>query len=151
MAQDSETRCRNNLGPAPVWILPSELQVVGTHILLRALDCYAWSAFIWDTVNSLYGARSTDTRWMLPHTHNHTYAYSHAYIHTCTHTHIYIYIYRCIQTVELKFDNFYQSEFFEMRFDVYYFGCDFLDCCPHLYCTKLKYISYTWNHLTVGI
>ena len=23
----------------------------------------------------------------------------------------------------------------------YYFGCDFSDCCPHLYCGKLKHIS----------
>ena len=25
-----------------------------------------------------------------------------------------------------------------MRLDVYYFGCDFLDCCPHLYCCLVK-------------
>ena len=22
---------------------------------------------------------------------------------------------------------------------MYYFGCDSLDCCPHLYCGKLKH------------
>ena len=26
-----------------------------------------------------------------------------------------------------------------MRLDVYYFGCDFLDYCPHFYCAKLKH------------
>ena len=26
-----------------------------------------------------------------------------------------------------------------MRLDVYYFSCNFLDCCPHLYCGKLKH------------
>ena len=25
-----------------------------------------------------------------------------------------------------------------MRLNVYYFGCDFSDCCPHLYCGELK-------------
>ena len=27
---------------------------------------------------------------------------------------------------------------FETRLDVYYFGCDLLECCPHLYCGQLK-------------
>ena len=27
---------------------------------------------------------------------------------------------------------------FEMRLDMYYFGCDFQDCCPQLYCDDLK-------------
>ena len=26
-----------------------------------------------------------------------------------------------------------------MRLDVYYFGCDFSEYCPHLYCGKLKH------------
>ena len=28
---------------------------------------------------------------------------------------------------------------FEMKLDVYYFGCDFSDCCPHLYGCKLTH------------
>ena len=33
----------------------------------------------------------------------------------------------------------YQPEFLEMRFDMFYFGCDFFYCCPHLYFDQLKY------------
>ena len=28
---------------------------------------------------------------------------------------------------------------FEIRFDVYYFRCNFSDCYPHLYCCTLKH------------
>ena len=28
---------------------------------------------------------------------------------------------------------------FEMKLDMYYFGCNFSDCCPHLYCGKLQH------------
>ena len=34
-----------------------------------------------------------------------------------------------------------------MRLDVCYFGYDFSDCCPHLYCFLLKHVSQVESFL----
>ena len=51
---------------------------------------------------------------------------------------IYIYIYIYISNIFIMKHYDISCVNFEMWLDVYYFGIDFLDCCPHLYCVELK-------------